>query len=51
MPSTRTWTSRSLNTTTQTTAQNAVRSSVTFRLRPKIARRSHEQEPELLAGV
>jgi hypothetical protein len=51
MPSTRMWTSRSLNITTQTTAQTAVRSSVTFKLRPNIARRSHEREPGLLTGV
>jgi hypothetical protein len=37
--------------TTQATTQNAARSSVTFRLRPNTARRSHELEPGLLTGV
>ena len=51
MPVTRTWTSMTLKTTRQTAAHTAVRNSVSFGLRPKITRRSHEPEPELLTGV
>ena len=51
MPVTRMGSRTNLKTTRNTAAQTAARSSVSFRLRPKIARRTHERDIGWWGGV